>query len=53
MNRFYYWLPLKLTAQGWVGTSENHDFLFGNHYGMDAVGGEAPFFLLVPEADHR
>jgi len=41
-------LPLKLTAQGGVGTSEEHDFLL-HHYGMDAVGWGTPF-LLVPEA---
>ncbi|WP_047414453.1 hypothetical protein [Cellulophaga sp. Hel_I_12] len=41
-------LPLKLTAQGGVGTSEEHEFLL-HHYGMDAVGWGTPF-LLVPEA---
>ena len=41
-------LTLKLTAQGGVGTSEEHEFLL-QHYGMDAVGWGTPF-LLVPEA---
>jgi len=41
-------LPLKLSAQGGVGTAEEHDFLI-NEYGVDSVGwGSA--FLLVPEA---
>lgn len=41
-------LPMKVTAQGGVGTSEEHDFLM-EHYGMDSVGWGSPF-LLVPEA---
>lgn len=41
-------LPLKITAQGGVGTSEEHEFLL-NHYQLDAVGWGTPF-LLVPEA---
>lgn len=41
-------LPLKLTAQGGVGTCEEHDFLIAN-YGIDSVGWGTPF-LLVPEA---
>ncbi|UTW64910.1 hypothetical protein KFE94_09460 [bacterium SCSIO 12643] len=41
-------LPMKVTAQGGVGTSEEHDFLI-DHYGMDSVGWGTPF-LLVPEA---
>lgn len=41
-------LPLKLTAQGGVGTSEEHDFLL-DHYKVDSVGWGTPF-LLVPEA---
>ncbi|QWX83968.1 hypothetical protein H0I23_16200 [Cellulophaga sp. HaHaR_3_176] len=41
-------LPIKLTAQGGVGTSEEHDFLL-NHYQVDSVGWGTPF-LLVPEA---
>lgn len=41
-------LHLKLSAQGGVGTAEEHDFLI-NQYGVDSVGwGSA--FLLVPEA---
>ncbi|MFT6795943.1 MAG: hypothetical protein ACJART_001081 [Maribacter sp.] len=41
-------LPLLLSAQGGVGTAEEHDFLM-NKYGVDSVGwGSA--FLLVPEA---
>jgi hypothetical protein len=41
-------LPLKITAQGGVGTSEEHVFLM-EHYGIDSVGWGSPF-LLVPEA---
>ena len=41
-------LTLKITAQGGVGTSEEHDFLI-KHYGLDSVGWGTPF-LLVPEA---
>ncbi|WP_298473958.1 hypothetical protein [uncultured Maribacter sp.] len=41
-------LPIKLTAQGGVGTSEEHDFML-NHYNVDSVGWGTPF-LLVPEA---
>lgn len=41
-------LPLKITAQGGVGTSEEHDFLL-NNYQLDSVGWGSPF-LLVPEA---
>ncbi len=41
-------LPLKLTAQGGVGTSEEHNFLI-KYYAMDFVGWGTPF-LLVPEA---
>jgi hypothetical protein len=41
-------LPLKITAQGGVGTSEEHDFLM-EHYNIDSVGWGTPF-LLVPEA---
>ena len=40
-------LPLKITAQGGVGTAEEHEFLL-DHYGMDSVGWGSPF-LLVPE----
>jgi len=41
-------LDLKLTAQGGVGTSEEHQFLL-EHYNVDSVGWGSPF-LLVPEA---
>ncbi len=40
-------LPLKITAQGGVGTAEEHDFLL-EHYEIDSVGWGTPF-LLVPE----
>ena len=41
-------LPLKITAQGGVGTAEEHQFLI-EHYELDSVGWGSPF-LLVPEA---
>ncbi len=41
-------LELKITAQGGVGTSEEHQFLLDN-YNIDSVGWGTPF-LLVPEA---
>lgn len=41
-------LNLKITAQGGVGTSEEHEFLM-QHYHLDSVGWGTPF-LLVPEA---
>ena len=41
-------LPLKITAQGGVGTAEEHQFLI-DHYQVDSVGWGSPF-LLVPEA---
>ena len=41
-------LPLKITAQGGVGTAEEHSFLM-EHYQLNAVGWGSPF-LLVPEA---
>ncbi|WP_297696550.1 hypothetical protein [uncultured Eudoraea sp.] len=41
-------LPLKITAQGGVGTTEEHNFLI-NHYKVDSVGWGTPF-LLVSEA---
>ncbi len=41
-------LPIKLTVQGGVGTSEEHQFLL-DHYKVDSVGWGSPF-LLVPEA---
>ena len=40
-------LALKITAQGGVGTSEEHDFLI-EHYNLDSIGWGTPF-LLVPE----
>jgi len=41
-------LTLKITAQGGVGTAEEHDFLL-NYYQLDSIGWGSPF-LLVPEA---
>ena len=41
-------LELRITAQGGVGTAEEHQFLM-EHYGIDSVGWGTPF-LLVPEA---
>ncbi|WP_343680818.1 hypothetical protein [Chryseobacterium arthrosphaerae] len=41
-------LEMKITVQGGVGTSEEHDFLL-QHYHADSVGWGSPF-LLVPEA---
>jgi len=41
-------LAIKITAQGGVATSEEHNFLI-NHYKLDTVGWGTPF-LLVPEA---
>ncbi|MCL5028828.1 MAG: hypothetical protein M1480_07385 [Bacteroidetes bacterium] len=41
-------LPLKISAQGGVGTAEEHQFLI-DHYQVDSVGWGTPF-LLVPEA---
>lgn len=41
-------MELKITVQGGVGTSEEHEFLL-DHYQVDAVGWGSPF-LLVPEA---
>lgn len=42
-------LPIiKVTAQGGVGTAEEHQFLL-DHYQVDSVGWGSPF-LLVPEA---
>lgn len=41
-------LEMKITIQGGVGTSEEHDFLLKN-YNADSVGWGSPF-LLVPEA---
>ncbi|PWE00549.1 hypothetical protein DDZ16_05690 [Marinilabilia rubra] len=39
---------LRITAQGGVGTAEEHSFLL-NHYQLDSVGWGTPF-MLVPEA---
>jgi hypothetical protein len=41
-------LELKITVQGGVGTSEEHEFLLST-YNVDSVGWGTPF-LLVPEA---
>jgi hypothetical protein len=41
-------LSLQITAQGGVGTEEEHDFLL-DYYKIDSVGWGSPF-LLVPEA---
>ncbi len=40
-------LELRVTAQGGVGTAEEHQFLL-DHYELDSVGWASPF-LLVPE----
>ena len=40
-------LSLKITAQGGVGTAEEHNFLL-DHYGVDSVGWGTPF-LLAPD----
>ncbi len=41
-------LPLRITVQGGIGTTEEHSFLIG-HYNVDSTGWGSPF-LLVPEA---
>lgn len=41
-------MVVKISAQGGVGTAEEHQFLI-DHYGVDSVGWGTPF-LLVPEA---
>ena len=41
-------LPIKISAQGGVGTAQEHSFL-QEHYKIDSVGWGSPF-LLVPEA---
>ncbi|GIZ09402.1 hypothetical protein FUMI01_21290 [Flavobacterium sp. UMI-01] len=41
-------LELKITAQGGVGTAQEHDFLL-KEYQLDSIGWGSPF-LLVPEA---
>ncbi|MFH1007500.1 MAG: hypothetical protein V1800_08365 [Candidatus Latescibacterota bacterium] len=38
-------LPLKITAQGAVGTAEEHQFLI-DHYQLDSVGWGSPFLLV-------
>jgi hypothetical protein len=43
-------LPVRITAQGGVGTAEEHQFLI-DHYQVDSVGWGTPF-LLVPEASN-
>ena len=40
-------LPLRITAQGGVGTSQEHEFI-RDHYQLDSVGWGSPF-LLVPD----
>jgi hypothetical protein len=40
-------LPVKVTAQGGIGTAEEHEFLI-DYYQVDSVGWGTPF-LLVPE----
>ncbi len=41
-------LPIKLTAQGGVGTTKEHQFLL-DYYQLDSIGWGTPF-MLVPEA---
>lgn len=41
-------MKLKITAQGGVGTSQEHDLLL-DYYNLDSIGWGSPF-LLVPEA---
>ncbi|MFS4482426.1 hypothetical protein ACKGJY_05380 [Hyunsoonleella sp. 2307UL5-6] len=41
-------LSFKITAQGGIGTREEHNFLL-EHYKLDSIGWGSPF-LLVPEA---
>ncbi|MFN0157062.1 MAG: hypothetical protein ACKVRP_03200 [Bacteroidota bacterium] len=41
-------LPVRITAQGGVGTAEEHQLLL-DHYELDSIGWGSPF-LLVPEA---
>ncbi len=41
-------LPVKFTAQGGVGTANEHEFLL-QYYNLDSIGWGTPF-LLVPEA---
>lgn len=48
LNTFKQPHPLKITAQGGIGTYEECEFLH-NYYGVDSTGWGTPF-LLVPEA---
>jgi hypothetical protein len=41
-------LPIRITAQGGIGTAEEHEFLM-QEYQLDSIGWGSPF-LLVPEA---
>ncbi|WP_034042095.1 hypothetical protein [Wocania ichthyoenteri] len=41
-------LQIQISAQGGVGTEEEHEFLL-DHYNLDSIGWGSPF-LLVPEA---
>jgi hypothetical protein len=41
-------MPIKISAQGGVGTSEEHNFII-DQYNIDSIGWGTPF-LLVPEA---
>lgn len=41
-------LPIKITAQGGIGTAEEHQFLL-DYYNLDSIGWGTPF-MLVPEA---
>ena len=43
-------LPIRITAQGGVGTAEEHNFLL-DHYGLDSIGWGSPF-LLCPEVSN-
>ncbi|MDO3694805.1 hypothetical protein QVZ41_08115 [Wenyingzhuangia sp. chi5] len=47
-KRSFCFPDLKISAQGGVGTAEEHQFLL-KHYGLDSIGWGSPF-LLVPEA---
>lgn len=38
-------VPIKITAQGGVGTAEEHQFLI-EHYNLDSVGWGSPFLLV-------
>ena len=47
-ERSFCYPDLKISAQGGVGTAEEHQFLL-KHYELDSIGWGSPF-LLVPEA---